>query len=101
MPHLSIEEVHRIAGLAKLRLTDDEATRVHGDLEAILKHVDALQEADVEGIEPMSSPLEHVNRLRPDTPATPLAAETVLGLAPDTAEAFVLVPRVLEGGAGA
>ena len=101
MPHLSIDEVHRIAGLAKLRLTDDEATRVHGDLEAILKHVDALQEADIEGLEPMSSPLEHINRLRSDIPTTALPSQTVLDLAPDTAEGFVCVPRVLDGGGAA
>jgi aspartyl-tRNA(Asn)/glutamyl-tRNA(Gln) amidotransferase subunit C len=101
MPHLSIEEVHRIAALAKLQLSDREATRLHGDLEAILKHVDALQLANVDGVEPMASPLEHTNRLRSDDPATPLAKDTVLDLAPDTAEGFIQVPRVLDGGGGA
>ena len=101
MPHLSIDEVHRIAGLAKLQLTDEEATTVQGDLEAILKHVDALQAVAVDGIEPMSSPLEHVNRLRGDIPPTALPRETVLDMAPETAEGFVCVPRVLDGGGGA
>jgi len=101
MPHLSIDEVHRIAALAKLRLSDSEAARVHNDLEAILKHADALQAADVDGIEPMASPLGHSNRLRSDDPTPAIASQTVLDLAPDTIDAFISVPRVLDGGGGA
>jgi aspartyl-tRNA(Asn)/glutamyl-tRNA(Gln) amidotransferase subunit C len=97
MGHLSIEEVHRIAALAKLRLSDQEAARVHSDLEAILKHVDALQAVDVTDIEPMASPLEHVNRIRADEPSGGLPRTTVLDLAPATEGDFITVPRVLEG----
>jgi len=100
MGHLSIEEIHRVAGLAKLKLTDSEAAALHGDLEAILGHIDTLQSVDLDGIEPMSSPLEHTNRVRPDEPAAALEQSTLLDLAPATEGAFVSVPRVLEGDGG-
>ncbi|MCH2136424.1 MAG: Asp-tRNA(Asn)/Glu-tRNA(Gln) amidotransferase subunit GatC [Phycisphaerales bacterium] len=98
MAHLSPEEVHRVARLARLTLTSDEAQALHGDLEAILQHVDALAKAPVEGVEPMNSPLGHTNRVRADEPSGGLDQATVLGLAPATEEAFVAVERVLEEG---
>ena len=97
MGHLSIEEIHRVAALAKLRLTDSEAAALHGDLESILGHIDTLQSVDLDGVEPMASPLEHTNRVRPDEPASPLEQATLLNLAPATEGKFVLVPSVLEG----
>ena len=97
MPHLSIDEVHRIAALAKLTLSDQEAASVHDDLEAILKHVDALQAVDVSNVEPMASPLDHVNRTRADLPHGGLPRPTVLKLAPATEGDFITVPRVLDG----
>ena len=97
MGHLSIEEIHRIATLAKLSLSDQEAVALHSDLEAILGHVDTLQQVDVDGVEPMTSPLEHTNRVRPDEPTPPLGQATVLGLAPAIEGEFVSVPRVLGG----
>ena len=97
MADLSIDDVNRVAALAKLRLTPEEAQALLHDLQGILGHIDTLQDVDVEGVEPMASPLEHTNRLRPDTPQATLDKQAILDLAPETQGDFVSVPRVLEG----
>lgn len=45
---VSMEEVRRVAGLARLHLDEDEAGSLAGDLSRILDHVEALREAPVE-----------------------------------------------------
>ncbi len=97
MGHLSIDEINRVAALARLQLSPDEAEALLDDIEGILGYVDTLQDVDVEGVEPMASPLEHTNRLRPDTPMEPLARKALLNQAPATEGDFVSVPRVLGG----
>ncbi len=47
-------DIKKLANLARLELTDDEATRYEAQLEDVLKLVEKLQEADVGGIEPMA-----------------------------------------------
>lgn len=101
------EEVRRIAALARIRLGDEEAAALAADFARILGYVDRIRAIDeADEVEPLVHAVpskEPAASLRPDAPvpdgpAAPLPAETVLGLAPDSSEGRVRVPRVLEEG---
>jgi aspartyl-tRNA(Asn)/glutamyl-tRNA(Gln) amidotransferase subunit C len=100
-PELSLQQVQHVAVLARLELSEDEAIAIGEDLKAILHHVDRLLEVDVTGVEPMASPHSHCSRLHGDTPEPPLAAETVLDLAPEREGDYIAVPKMLDGGGAA
>ena len=54
---LSLEEVRRIAQLARLRLAPAEEQAFAVQLSAILEHVADLSQLDVTGVEPMTHAL--------------------------------------------
>ena len=69
------KEVRYVAGLANLNLTDDEIAKLQADLDGILEHMDALNEIDTAGVEPMSQVLFDAGEtatLRADVPVPPL-----------------------------
>ena len=63
---LSLDDVRRIAHLARIEVTDAEVAAVRGELNGILGLVEQLQAADTRGIEPMSHARDVVLRLRDD-----------------------------------
>lgn len=63
---LTPEEVDKIAGLAKLNLTDDEKESFRGQISSVLEYVGKLSETDIEGVEPMSHIVPVLNVLRAD-----------------------------------
>ncbi len=63
---LQPEDVRRIAHLARLAITDEEADRTLAQLNDILGMIDRLQAVDTSGVEPMSHPLGGAQRLRED-----------------------------------
>jgi aspartyl-tRNA(Asn)/glutamyl-tRNA(Gln) amidotransferase subunit C len=92
-------EVRYVANLANLKLTDTEVARFQADLDGILEHVDKLNEADTEGVEPMAQVLfdaEETATLRADVPAPPLGNETALANAPQRGAGYFKVPIVIE-----
>ena len=52
---VDIDTVRRVARLARIAVTDDDAARMTGELNAILGFVEQLDEVDVSGVEPMTS----------------------------------------------
>ena len=102
MPRLDSKEVREIAQLARLHLTDAEANRMAGELEAILGHVDELRQLDTDGIEPMTHAVPFDCPLRPDEGTVMLSVEEALANAPRREGSFFLVPRVVPspGGGG-
>ena len=90
-------EVERIAGLARLSVTDAEAERLATELEAILAHVEQLSGLDTSGVEPTSHPIELATPLRDDLPEPPLDPELALANAPEREGSAFVVPKVIEG----
>ncbi len=93
---LTLEEVEHIAGLARLKLSDEEKARYREQLSAILDYAARLQSLDTSGIPPTSSVLPPRTVLRPDEPRAGLKREDLLANAPDTTENQFRVPPVLE-----
>ena len=93
---ISREEVQHVARLARLHLTDDEAERMREQLDAILAYIDKLRELDVEGVEPTAHAVPLVNVMRDAALAPCLPQEQALANAPDRADEFFRVPRIIE-----
>jgi aspartyl-tRNA(Asn)/glutamyl-tRNA(Gln) amidotransferase subunit C len=96
MSSLSIEEVAKVALLARLRLDAVELETFTGQLNAIVHFVEQLQELDTRDVEPLAHGIEVRNVFRDDVRGPSLPREAALSNAPRrNAESF-LVPTVLE-----
>ncbi len=94
---LSVDEVRRIAALARLRLAPEEEVRLAGELSAILDYVRQLEELDVEGVPPMTHALAgEETPLREDRAVPGLGVERALANAPARAGTCFEVPRIIE-----
>jgi len=89
---LSPEVVDHVAKLARLELTDAERDKMAVELSNILEHIEAIQQLDLEGVEPTSHVVDLVNALRPDIPQGSLDPEVALAAAPEPTPAGFGVP---------
>lgn len=94
---LSEETVRKVARLSRLTLDDAQVQSSAVRLSAVLGYINRLGELDLTGIEPLSNPLDAVNRTDADEPVPGLETETLMEMAPDSHEPFVKVPKVLPG----
>ena len=88
--------VRRIAHLARIWVSDAETPHLQNEINAILKFVEALNEVDVEGVEPMTSVTPMRLPMREDVVTDGEIAAKVLANAPLTEDGFFLVPKVIE-----
>ncbi len=93
---LNSDEVRRIAHLARLAVSDREAELFAGGLSEIFHFVEALDAAEISGIEPMAHPLDAEQRLRPDVVTESDQREHFQAVAPLVEAGLYLVPRVIE-----
>jgi aspartyl-tRNA(Asn)/glutamyl-tRNA(Gln) amidotransferase subunit C len=93
---LSIDEVAKIAMLARLRIGPDELPTFTGQLSAIVEYVAQLQALDTSGVEPLAHGVEVRNVFRDDVRGPSLPREEALANAPKRDEQAFLVPAVLE-----
>lgn len=93
---VDLATVRRVAHLARIAVTDQEAERMTGELNAILGFVEQLGEVDVSGVEPMTSVTPMEMKKRVDAVTDGDKAEDVVANAPATDENFFLVPKVIE-----
>jgi len=66
MADLTREDVLKLARLARLTITDEEVEKYRSELSEILKYVEQLQSADVDGLEPTSQVTGLKNVMRED-----------------------------------
>ena len=88
--------VRRIAHLARIAVTEAEVPHLQGELNAMLAFVEQLSEVNVDGVEPMTSVTPMEMKKRGDVVDDGTIAEAVVSNAPDTANHFFLVPKVVE-----
>jgi aspartyl-tRNA(Asn)/glutamyl-tRNA(Gln) amidotransferase subunit C len=95
---LSLDEVRRIASLARLKLSPDEEERFAGQLSDILGFFEELKQLDVSGVEPMTHALSagEAPALRGDEVQPGLGAEAAVAAAPERAGTYFKVPRIIE-----
>ena len=93
---VDIDTVKRVARLARIAVDDEEASRMTGELNAILGFVEQLNEVDVAGVEPMTSVIPTAMKMRADEVTDGSKAEDIVANAPHSGENFFLVPKVVE-----
>jgi len=62
----------------------------------ILQLVEEMQSVDTQGVEPVSNPLDGIQRLREDRVTEEDQRELFLANAPESEQGLFLVPRVVE-----
>jgi len=90
------KEVEHVANLARLELSEDEKGTFTRQLSAILTYMDQLKTLDTRGVEPTMTVLPTENVLRDDEVRPSLPQERALANAPEQADGFFRVPRILE-----
>jgi aspartyl-tRNA(Asn)/glutamyl-tRNA(Gln) amidotransferase subunit C len=93
---VDVDTVRRIAHLARIAVADSEVENLRAELNAMLAFVEQLQEVNVEGVEPMTSVTPMAMKKRHDVVTAGDDAEAVLKNAPQSADNFFLVPKVVE-----
>lgn len=93
---ITVQDVEHVANLARLNLSAEEKERFAGQLDAILKYAEKLNELDTSNIEPTSHVLPLANVMREDEVRPSWPIERVLANAPDEEDGHFKVPAVLE-----
>lgn len=93
---LSLDDVGRIARLARIEVSPAETAQTRAQLNDILAFVAQLQAVDTDGIEPMAHAVDVVQRLRPDAVTEADRRDVFQAIAPETEAGLYLVPQVIE-----
>lgn len=88
--------VHRIARLARIKVTDAEAKGLESELTGILDWVKMLDEVDTRSVEPMTRVVPIELRRRADVVNDGEIADQVTKNAPVVEDHFYVVPKVVE-----
>ena len=90
------QTVKRVAHLARIKVSDDEAEALQGELNTILGFVEQLNEVDVSGVEPMTSVMPMAMKKRADVVTDGGKADDIIANAPAAEDHFFRVPKVVE-----
>ncbi|MCG8594884.1 MAG: Asp-tRNA(Asn)/Glu-tRNA(Gln) amidotransferase subunit GatC [Kiloniellales bacterium] len=90
------DTVAKIAKLARIRIEAEQMEPLAAELSNILGWIEQLNELDTEGVAPMTSVVEVEAPLRADEVTDGDRRDDVLANAPEAAEGFFLVPKVVE-----
>lgn len=88
-------QVHKIAQLARLALTEKEEQVFEPQLNAIFKYFEELSTVHTEGVEPLITPSEIEYVLREDSKQVTLTVEEALQNAPERSGNLFRVPPVV------
>ena len=93
---LTLEDVRRIALLARIRIENSELESLRIELNNIIGWVEQLSQVDTDGVKPMTSVADTAISKRTDFVTDGNASEEVLANAPDREGDFYAVPKVVE-----
>lgn len=88
--------VRRIATLARIRVEDAELAALRAELNGILGWIEQLNEVNVDGVEPLTGAARMALKMREDVVTDGGYPEKLLANAPERAENFYVVPKVVE-----
>jgi len=88
--------VHRIAGLDRLAITEEEAEQLEKELSGIFDWVAQLDELDTSAVEPMTRVADMSMRLRKDEVTDGFYADDIVKNAPKVDDHYFVVPKIIE-----
>lgn len=89
-------DVAKVAHLARMHLTPDEAAGLQGQIDQILLYVNQLREVNVDGVEPTAHPMPMTAELRDDDCRQGLAHDDAMANAPSKRDGLFIVPKIVE-----
>ena len=92
---IDLEQVRKVANLARLELASEEETQFTTQLNNILGYVEQLNELDTEDVPPTTRAIELSNITRSDQQEVFGDRDGLLETAPDREDDFFKVPKIL------
>jgi aspartyl-tRNA(Asn)/glutamyl-tRNA(Gln) amidotransferase subunit C len=93
---LTLEQVQRIAHLARIEVSESEARTTLGHLNGIFELIEQMQAVDTAGVEPMAHAQDLSQRLREDGVTEADRRAAYQAVSPETEAGLYLVPKVIE-----
>lgn len=95
---MSLDEqtVRHMAKLARIGISPEDIAQYQSEMGKIIEFVTQLQNADTEGVAPLSHPVDVTPSYRPDVVNEPEQREHLQSVAPETESGLYLVPRVVD-----
>jgi aspartyl-tRNA(Asn)/glutamyl-tRNA(Gln) amidotransferase subunit C len=93
---LTLEQVRRIAHLARIDVSDAEAQSTLVQLNGIFALIEQMQAVNTIGVEPMAHAQNLPQRLRADRVTEADQRAAFQAIAPETESGLYLVPKVIE-----
>jgi aspartyl-tRNA(Asn)/glutamyl-tRNA(Gln) amidotransferase subunit C len=90
------DDIKKLARLAHLEVTPEQASQLIPKLSAIVEHISQLKEVDVSGVEAMSHVHGSTNVFRTDEVRPHLSIDALMQNAPDRSGRFIRVPLIVE-----
>ena len=89
-------DVNKIANLARIRLTQNEADELAPQLNSILGYIEKLAEVNTDGVPPTAHPHDVAMPQRVDVATNPDRRDALQKVAPRTESGLYVVPKVIE-----
>lgn len=93
---LTLDQVRRVAELARIEINDQEALATQNQLNDIFGLIEQMQAVDTSGITPMAHAQDLSQRLREDAVTEANRREAYQAISPETEAGLFLVPKVIE-----
>lgn len=92
---ISVDEVAKVAGLARLNLEPERIEQFANQFNDILGYMQKLNELDTSDIQPLYSPVTHATVFREDVVTQEYSRDELLANAPDTDGDYFIVPKIV------
>lgn len=89
-------DVDNVANLARLHVSQQEKSRLAGQMSQLIAFADKLGQLDTDGVEPMAHVVPMKNVFRMDVPQPPFPREAMLQNAPKQQDGCFFVPQAVE-----
>jgi aspartyl-tRNA(Asn)/glutamyl-tRNA(Gln) amidotransferase subunit C len=93
---LSLDDVRRIAELARIEVPEEGVAALQHDLNGIFGLIEQMRAVDTTGVEPMAHAIDLTQRLREDRVTETDQHELFQSAAPRVEDGLYLVPKVIE-----
>jgi aspartyl-tRNA(Asn)/glutamyl-tRNA(Gln) amidotransferase subunit C len=93
---IDVHTVRKVARLARIREPEERLEPLARELSGIMGWIEQLAEVDTDGVEPMTSVVAQALPMREDVVTEGGDAGVILANAPNAADGFFVVPKVVE-----
>lgn len=94
--NITKQDVEQVAKLARLEITEPEKEAFAQQLSGILTYVEKLNQLKTAGVEPTATVPGQTNVFREDQARPSLPVEQAVANAPESADGFFVVPKIIE-----